>query len=85
MVTVFWTYDDAGDIARLEPRYRQFKRLEHAVVDSLADETVEVDGTTQKLNVTLSKKCDVTVWRRSVDEWAKDLTFLSESRKSSVI
>jgi len=62
------TYHNAGDISRLKSWNGKIQGLEHAVVDALTDETVEVDGTSQELNVTLTKKRHVTIGRWSVDE-----------------
>ena len=75
------TYNNASDIAGLKSWDGQLERLQHAVVDSLANETIKINWTSQQLNMALPEESDVTVGRGSVDERAQGLTLLAEPNR----
>ena len=76
------THDNAGDISGLESGDGELERLEHAVVDSLADEAVQIDGAPEQLDVALTQERDVTVRRRRVDERPQRLALLPEPERN---
>ena len=59
-------FDDSGQISGFESRNCQFQGFLHATIDPLTDETVQINGTAQKLNMALTQKTDVPVRRWTV-------------------
>ena len=60
-------FDNARDVSSFEPSNGQFETLLHAAIDPLANESVEVNGPTQKLNMSLTEQSHVAVGRRTME------------------
>lgn len=73
------SYHNSCYVTSFEARDGKVQRFLHAIINSLADQAVEVNGSAEELDMTLSQQRDVSVGWWGVDKGPQVLALLSEA------